>query len=154
MRKEEFLQILRRSLTGDVPPGVVEENIRYYDGYIAEEVRKGRGEEEVIQEIGDPRLIAKTIEDTTDVTAGSGYRDSEGYEYGGREEPRQSTEGSFHIFRLDKWYGKLLLALAVISVVYLLIMIIGGIFSILLPLVVPLMMIWLVVTVIRNIWRR
>ena len=39
MRKEEFLQTLRRALTGDVPPGVVEENIRYYDGYISEEVR-------------------------------------------------------------------------------------------------------------------
>lgn len=66
MRKEEFLQTLRRALTGDVPPGVVEENIRYYDSYIGEEVRKGRTEEEVIREIGDPRLIARTIEDTTD----------------------------------------------------------------------------------------
>ena len=49
-----------------MPPRVVEENVRYYDGYISDEVRKGRSEEEVIEEIGDPRLIARTIEDTTD----------------------------------------------------------------------------------------
>ena len=82
MRKEEFLQTLRRALTGDVPPGVVEENIRYYDGYITEEIRKGRREEEVIEEIGDPRLIARTIEDTTDSAGDSQYRSAESYEYG------------------------------------------------------------------------
>ena len=48
MRKDEFLQTLRRALNGNVPPRVVEENVRYYDGYISDEVRKGRSEEEVI----------------------------------------------------------------------------------------------------------
>ena len=73
MRKQEFLDTLRRALTGDVPPGVVEEHIRYYDRYITEEVGKGRTEEEVIGEIGDPRLIARTIEDTTDGAGGTVY---------------------------------------------------------------------------------
>ena len=82
MRKEEFLQTLRRALTGDVPQGVVEENIRYYDGYITEEVRKGRTEEEVIGEIGDPRLIARTIEDTTDTSKDAQYSTDNAYEYG------------------------------------------------------------------------
>ena len=40
MRKDEFLQTLRRALNGNVPPRVVEENICYYDGYISDEVRK------------------------------------------------------------------------------------------------------------------
>ncbi len=89
MRKEEFLQTLRRALTGDVPPGVVEENIRYYDSYITEEVRKGRTEEEVTGEIGDPRLIARTIEDTTD-GAGEGRYQTEGsYAYGGSGDTSQ-----------------------------------------------------------------
>ena len=115
MRKEEFLQILRRALTGDVPPGVVEENIRYYDGYIADEVRKGRTEEEVIAEIGDPRLIARTIEDTTDGAGNSRYQSGSGYEYdsgpdmgrdeGGYARSPFDTGRSFHIFAMDKWYG-------------------------------------------------
>ena len=135
MRKEEFLQTLRRALTGDVPPGVVEENIRYYDGYIADEVRKGRNEEEVIQEIGDPRLIARTIEDTTDGTENR-YQTENLYEYGesgGYDRSVYGGEENIHILRLDKWYWKLLLALIVVGIFYLLIIIIGGIFRLLAP---------------------
>lgn len=155
MRKEEFLQTLRRALTGDVPPGVVEENIRYYDGYITEEVRKGRPEEEVITEIGDPRLIARTIEDTTD-SGGSGYQ-SGAYEYGGEadryEDPSYETGGTFHVMNLNKWYWKLLLALIVFSVIYLVIAIVGGIFAFLAPVIVPLALIWLILSVVWNMRR-
>ena len=35
MNKEEFLRRLRQALAGDVPPSVIEENIRYYDSYIS-----------------------------------------------------------------------------------------------------------------------
>lgn len=153
MRKEEFLQTLRRALTGDVPPGVVEENIRYYDGYISEEVRKGRSEEEVIKEIGDPRLIARTIEDTTD-GSGNVYQ-SGAYEYGenGGGYGESSYGGSFRVFRLDKWYWKLLLALLVFGVIYLVLAIIGGIFALLAPVIVPLALIWIILSVVRNMRR-
>ncbi len=152
MRKDEFLQTLRRALTGDVPPGVVEENVRYYDGYIADEVRKGRTEEEVIEEIGDPRLIARTIEDTTDGT-GSRYQPESPYEYGesgGYERSPYGGGQSFHLIRLDKWYWKLLLALMVLGIFYLLIIIIGGIFSLLAPLLPILLIIWIISTLINN----
>lgn len=164
MRKEEFLQMLRRALTGDVPPGVVEENIRYYDGYIADEVRKGRTEEEVIAEIGDPRLIARTIEDTTDGAGDSRYQSGAGYEYAGGADTGRDEGGygrspfdtgrSFRIFSMDKWYGKLLAALVVFAVIYLVFTIIGGIFALLMPFIGPLFMIWLIVTIIRNSGRR
>ena len=85
MRKEEFLQSLRRALNGDVPSRVIEENIRYYDNYITEEVRKGRTEEAVIDEIGDPRLIARTIEDTTDGAGKNQYEETYSYENSGRQ---------------------------------------------------------------------
>lgn len=158
MRKEEFLQTLRRALTGDVPPGVVEENIRYYDSYITEEVRKGRTEEEVIGEIGDPRLIARTIEDTTDGSEEGRYQ-TDGYEYGGgtgRETGpgygtgSYSSGRSFRLFRLDKWYGKLLALILVFAVIYVVFSVIGGIFALLMPFIGPLFMIWLIVTIIRN----
>ncbi len=153
MRKEEFLQTLRRALTGDVPPGVVEENIRYYDGYISEEVRNGRSEEEVIKEIGDPRLIARTIEDTTD--GGGNVYQSGAYEYGenGGGYGESSYGGSFRVFRLDKWYWKLLLALLVFGVIYLVLAIIGGIFALLAPVIVPLALIWIILSVVRNMRR-
>ena len=33
----------------------------YYDKYISDEMKKGKTEKEVLEELGDPRLIAKTI---------------------------------------------------------------------------------------------
>lgn len=158
MRKEEFLQTLRRALTGDVPQGVVEENIRYYDGYITEEVRKGRTEEEVIGEIGDPRLIARTIEDTTDTSKDAQYSTDNAYEYGTSRDRAQEdgaqnpygTESPIKIFRLDKWYWKLLMALIVFGVIYLVITIIGGIFALIAPLIGPLFLIWMIVTIFRG----
>ena len=38
--------------------------LEYYSSYIDDEVRKGKTEEEVLEALGDPRLIAKTIVQT------------------------------------------------------------------------------------------
>lgn len=64
MGKQEFLEKLRLALNGRVSPAVVTENINYYEDYINTEVRKGRSEEEVLAQLGDPRLIARTIVQT------------------------------------------------------------------------------------------
>ena len=157
MKKQEFLDALRRALTGDVPPGVVEETIRYYDRYITEEAGKGRPEEEVTGEIGDPRLIARTIQDTTDGAGSGGYEGGRSYEYD--QNPAQGEDlyrgaAPLRIIRLDKWYWKLLLALIVFAVIYLVIMIIGGIFALLAPIVLPLLVIWLAIKAFHGSRRR
>ncbi len=66
MTKEQFLSSLEEALIGNISPSLINENIRYYEEYIETEKRKGRTEEEVMEELGDPRLIAKTISDTAD----------------------------------------------------------------------------------------
>ena len=73
MNKQEFLEKLRQALTGRVASSVVAENIKYYEDYINVEVRKGRSEEEVLNQLGDPRLIARTIVETSE-----GSRSAEG----------------------------------------------------------------------------
>ena len=65
MNKTEFLQGLQSALSGNVPPETVRENLRYYSDYIRSEVQKGRSERDVMEELGDPRLIARTIMDAT-----------------------------------------------------------------------------------------
>ena len=52
MNRDEFLRTLREALAGEVAPNIIEENVRYYDAYITDEVRKGRREEDVIEELG------------------------------------------------------------------------------------------------------
>lgn len=165
MRKDEFLKLLRQALAGDVPVGVIEENIRYYDSYITDEVRKGMAEEDVIAEIGDPRLIAKTIEETTDGAGDGAYSDvyedrSQGrsgqseYGQGSYERNPYKQTGGFHVYNLNKWYWKLLAVVIVFSVLFIVVSIIGGIFSLLIPLLSPLLMIWLIFWIIRSFTRR
>ncbi len=177
MNREEFLQSLRRDLSGDVPQDVLEENVQYYREYIDGEIAKGRSEEEVIEELGTPRLIAKNIEDTTELdqeeaasgrrftdrgygdtyTGGSAY-DASGDGYGGSNDGgqagRKGGRGSFHLFDLSKWYGKVAVVVVVFVVVFLIFSIISGIFSVLAPFLGPLLLIWLVYSLIRILFRR
>ena len=155
MRKDEFLQTLRRALNGNVPPRVVEENVRYYDGYISDEVRKGRSEEEVIEEIGDPRLIARTIIDSSEAAGdvpeqGSGYYENQGSGYGQQE---TGSSGSFRYFNLNKWYWKLLLLVIVVFFMVTVITVIGGIFALLMRFAGPIILIWLIYTFIKGMRR-
>jgi uncharacterized membrane protein len=71
MRKQEFLEELREALQGEVSPQEVSGHISYYDAYIESEKQKGRSEEEVMEALGSPRLIAKTL-----IDAGSQYSNS------------------------------------------------------------------------------
>ncbi len=64
MLKEEFLSELRSSLSGSVSADVINDNVNYYENFINTEIRKGRELEDVLEELGSPRLIAKTIVDT------------------------------------------------------------------------------------------
>lgn len=61
MNRNEFLRILKESLEMSLEKDAINSQLDYYDRYISDEMKKGRSEKEVIEELGDPRLIAKTI---------------------------------------------------------------------------------------------
>ena len=61
MNRQEFVDRLRIALSGKVSPALVEENARYYEDYINTRIRLGEAEENVLQGLGDPRLIARSI---------------------------------------------------------------------------------------------
>lgn len=61
MNKNEFLRILRESLEMSLEQDAINAQLDYYDKYISGEMKNGKTEKEVIEELGDPRLIAKTI---------------------------------------------------------------------------------------------
>lgn len=153
MSRQEFLQRLRDTLTGEVPGNVIEENIRYYDEYIRTEAAKGQTEDEVTGAIGDPRLIAKTIMEATE-NAREGGRQSAYDTY--RDESRNAYEEEagpaphLHFIDLSKWYWKLLAVVAVVLFFFLVASIVTGIFSILIPLIGPLLLIFLVIKLIKG----
>ena len=90
MTKMEFLEGLRKALGNDLDRATVQENVNYYDGYISDEVSKGKTEEEVTAELGDPWVIAQTVIDAEEAKrstssnggrrCGSFYTDSRMYD--------------------------------------------------------------------------
>ena len=91
MSKQEFLDSLRRSLSGNLEYGRVEEHLRYYSEYIENRIRQGETEEEVMSSLGDPRLIAKTL-----VGIGNTYTAKEEY-----VEEEQKQEKKVHHYQFN-----------------------------------------------------
>ena len=58
MNKKEFIDGLRRSLSSINDYSFVNDTISYYENYIDSQMRMGKSEQEVMEELGDPRLIA------------------------------------------------------------------------------------------------
>ena len=61
MTKQEFLDGLTASLSTNGSVKLADDNKVFYDGYISGEIAKGRTEADVMEELGDPRLIANSI---------------------------------------------------------------------------------------------
>lgn len=139
MNRGEFLEGLRNALSGEVPPSVVQENLRYYDEYIRTEIQKGRSETDVMEELGDARLIARTIIDTTPGAGEGGYEAYNGsagrYQEERRQQEQTGTRGpNIHYYNLNKWYWKLIGMLLVMGVVVLVLTVVGGLLSLVIPL--------------------
>lgn len=94
MTKQEFLDTLRRSLARELSESEVADNINYYWNYMEEQIASGKSEEQVLRELGDPRLIARTIlqvdqrrdEEEDGYSQETVYMEEDGT-YGGAEEP-------------------------------------------------------------------
>mgnify|MGYP003301488051 CR=1 FL=1 len=59
--KQEFIDGLRRALTGRISQEEIEGHIRYYEDYITAETRIKGTEQEVLNALGNPKLIAMSI---------------------------------------------------------------------------------------------
>lgn len=159
MSKEEFLRGLEEALAGEVPVSVIRENLNYYNSYISQEMAKGRTVEEIAEEIGEPRIVARTIIDSCEAAGedtGNGYGSYEDAGYGGsysrnsyEEQPDPFTK--VHYFDLNKWYWKLLAIIVVFLVVSVVFSIVGGIFALLVQFSGPILIILLVVWIIRRL---
>lgn len=111
MNRQEFVDRLRAALNGRIAPALVEDNVRYYQEYIAVEMRKGRSEQEVLESLGDPRLIARTI-------IGTSGQENRDYVEPGQEasydEPRRQYDSQGRIFHLPRWLLTLIIVIVAI----------------------------------------
>ena len=97
MTKREFLDKMREALSNDLAEPAVRENIEYYDVYMTDEIERGRSEEELVEEMGDPWMIARTIIDISepeDMKLNYVYEE-EGQSYNGRQDSYAGQTGFF-----------------------------------------------------------
>ncbi len=157
MDREEFLEGLARALrTAGMSEREIQDNVSYYDSYFRQQLSAGRTEQEILEELGDPRLLARTI---------AGVRDERGYgevyeapagDGCEPEEREESSRGSgradgfrvhSHHFQIQSGLGCLIAGIVVFLIISLIFTIIGGLFSLLAPVLVPLLVIALVLRI-------
>lgn len=139
MNRKEFLTALANKLREGMTSSRIEEQIRYYSGYIDGEMARGRSEEEVLEELGDPVLLARTL------------LDAEGAKEFIPEEqpPRQEERGGFYHGSVST-DSCLPLILAAVAVICILLWLVGSIFRILSPILVPLLLVGILV----SLWKK
>ncbi len=201
MTREEFLHRLRAALYLSVSDQIINEQVSYYNKYINEEISMGRTEEEVVESLGDPRLLAKSIIDAAEaggdeVANETPFRyseeqinyssDEEDKQYGGtasdsgksedtvhpqteytddtedggtagstadRQQSggRRSHQDPFgHMYTMSS-AGCLVTMLIFFVVLYLIVTIVGGVFSFLSPVLIPLMVVGVILWIIKGI---
>ena len=102
MNRREFINLLTDSLVGRVPGSLISEKADYYRKYITERAEEtGKSQEEIIDELGPPELIAHTIGDVYEAEYGvyegsmNGVYDSYEKEGSGASQ-EDSGDRSFH----------------------------------------------------------
>lgn len=158
MDRTEFLAVLEESLRGELPEYEIQGHIQYYDGYLRED--NGKTEEEKFRELGDPRLIAKTIlEASATKNGGAGHESSYENTYESRDYTKEQYSGQgethYKVYSWDKlaWYQKVLvivvIALIIVALVGLASVGIKIFVSVVLPVLVVLFLIQLVISFFR-----
>ena len=158
------MQGLKSELEGRVPYSVIQENLRYYDSYIMEEAAKGQTEDEVIESLGGPRIIARTIVDaaldTEDRPDGFDSFESEASYRSGpagssqeEGEPFRGKKPEVHYVDFGKWYVRLIAGLVVFLVIFLVMTVFFGIMGLagwILSYIWPVLLVMLAVWMFRG----
>jgi len=152
MNRQEFIDQLRIALAGNVMQSVIDENVNYYYDYIDMKIKKGQPEEEVLDELGSPRLLAKTIIETSkaeeEKTTGSNRNSSaekqEENDYSGQ---RNMGDKLFKILNLPKW-ALIIVAVLVIFIVF---AVLASLVSLAAYLFIPILVICIIIWVVRYI---
>lgn len=154
MTRQEFIDELRIALQGQVDQATINDSVSYYETYIIQESRKGRSEDEVIEGLGSPRLIAKTIIDDYQA-GGAKRRHSNQGSYNSNYNRDYSSEN--YTSREDEGYGRTIhlesksKLLAITAIIAILVIVVGiialvaGVISLLAPVLIPLLLILLAI---------
>ena len=144
MTKEEFLYELKKELSALDSAEAMAYNLRYYSDYIDAEIAKGRSEQEVLDELGNPRWLVNSIKESGD------YGRVQDIIEGPLENIRSNDEEdnqTMHTIRIEGMKARILgVAILAIFLLFLVAIfyILGKIFVFLLPVLIPILLICLI----------
>lgn len=153
MSKDDFMDGLGKSLTGKVDETEYRNQMEFYSSYISKEIASGRSEEEVTRELGDPRLIAKTIIQTyslKDDPIKRQYRERYSETYNRNEEDYYAGRQESRVHRVRNILRIILLVIIVLSVLAFVSRVIIGA----LPLLLTLIVVWSIISIIYQFMDR
>lgn len=145
MTKTEFLDTLRSKLEGEVPTSEIDSTIRYYDEYITETVGRGEPESQVLEELGSPLLIARTIIDTSARQEGNGRKTP----YDSKGATEQDRVKYYHL-NVNPGMARFAAVLIFMAVLVLA----ATILRILIPILLPILLIGIIAAIFQNGGRR
>ena len=106
MNKEEFLEKMKNALEGQVTDIILSDNIDYYRNYINSEISSGKSELEVLNMLGDPRLLAKTVIELQGIDNSENnmksennnynYENNDGYNNDHKQEDDSFSKGAYY----------------------------------------------------------
>lgn len=147
MTRAEFLSKLQDALSAELDAGAVERNVRYYDEYISDEIKSGKSERDVLDSLGDPWVIARSIIDAP----GNMYQNESVFETVQHEKQGKShADRGAKIFFFDKWWHKALLILVMIFILIVVVSVITGLLAIAARVALPVIMVLLIVNFVRK----
>ncbi len=130
MTRAEFIEELRKTLSGNMNESEVQNHVNYYNAYINEEISKGKTEAEVLEELGSPFAIAKTI-----LMPYESERNS--YEYEAREVTKEES-------KVDDSAKKIITIVIIIAIGLILLSVMFGLLAFVIRYAVPISAIVLV----------
>ncbi|MCM1144182.1 MAG: DUF1700 domain-containing protein [Blautia sp.] len=147
MDKREFIEKLQRALSSGLNSAQVAENVRYYQEYIESEMQRGNSVREVLAQLGDPRLLAKSIIEANK-HSGENYGSNREYDEEMAQEDKKwdRTGRSVKGIRLPGWMIMLIVTVLVIVVIGL----ITSLLYVFAPVIIVGLAVLLVVKVIQN----
>lgn len=155
MNRNEFLHKLSEALENDLSGPAVQENIEYYDSYIRSEIQKGKTEQEVLDMLGDPWMIARTIVDSAENDRGYYGNTSQTYSSGPdlytEQEQEEIRHPILHLMGIDTWWKRLLFFVGTIIVVVIIVAVVTGLIAAILPFAIPMLVL---VLILRMMSRR
>lgn len=160
MTKQEFLSVLQESLEGNIPQGEIPGNINFYREYFE---NSPKSEQAVCEELGEPRLIAKTIIDSFIASKGSmagyyteqardEYRNAANYRDSGKQFSQEGNSGREP--KRGAWYKRAFRVLILVLCAVFFIVICFFALNLAVRIILPIVAVCLIIKLLLDLFRR